>query len=581
MAQVQAGPRLSLAVLAAAALLLLPGLGWLDADAPDEPRALQIAEELRSMEHGPAGLVVLHLNGEVYDQKPPLYYWLAAATGVPTGRVSEFGARLPSALAGLVAIGLTLVLGTRMLGSGTGVLAAAILATVFNYAYLARRVQFDVLLTAFELAALASFWWLDRGLGPRRRQLLLLHLALGLAVLTKGPVGFLLPAFTIGAYLLWERRPGDLRRAFPVWGLALSLLPALVWLLAADALAPTGFLAGAVGENLFGRFFAGTSHARPFYYYLWNFPVAFLPWTLAWPAIWIVGRREIFGSDGDESAQRAWRFLLAGIAASLVFFSLSSGKRGLYLVPIFPATALLLADALLVWLAGRARVPRVFAAGAWGVIALLLGSGAIAGAAGMGHPIGVPAEWVAQLRAPLLVAFGCGLMGIAFAAIAAGVLGVRNRVPVTVFPGFAAGTVAAVELAVFLLLLPALEPVTSLRPTAQAAAAVTPEAGRIGLLGSRSMVGGIAYYGGRRVAELRTPEEVERFFEAGGRAVVLKAKKLERLGASVEVVHRVRSGDRALVVVTQRSDAAARLGEAPGAPPMATSHVPEPIPGLE
>jgi hypothetical protein len=212
-------------------------------------------------------------------------------------------------------------------------------------------------------------------------------------------------------------------------------------------------------------------------------------------------------------------------------------------------------------------VPRVFAGGAWGIIALLMGCGAIAVSTGFGHPVGVPAEQVAELRGPLLVAFGCGLIGIAFAAIAAGVLGVRNRVPVTTFPGFAAGTVAAVELAVFLLLLPALEPISSLRPTAQAAAALTPETDRIGLLGSRSMVGGIAYYGERRVAELRTPEDVDGFFDAGGRAVVLKAKKLERLGASVEVVHRVRSGDRALVVVTQRSENAVPHGEAPAASP--------------
>jgi hypothetical protein len=95
------------------------------------------------------------------------------------------------------------------------------------------------------------------------------------------------------------------------------------------------------------------------------------------------------------------------------------------------------------------------------------------------------------------------------------------------------------------------------------------------------MVGGIAYYGERRVAELRGPADVERFFDAGGRAVVLKAKKLESLGATVEVIHRVRSRDRALVVVTQRSDAAVRHSEGRGGPPMATSHVPEPIPGLE
>jgi len=305
MSSIQAGPKLSFAVLAATAVLLLTGLGWLDADAPDEPRALQIAEELRSGEHGARGLVLLHLNGEVYTQKPPLYYWLAAAAGAPAGRVSELAARLPSALAGICVVWLTLHLGTRMLGSGTGVLGAAILVTVYSFSHLARRVQFDVLLAAFELGALASFWWLDRGLGRLRRHQLGLHLALGLAGLTKGPVGFLIPALTIAAYLLWERRPRDLARAFPLWGFALSLGPALLWIAVATALAPAGFASTAVGENVFGRFFAGTSHARPFYYYLWSFPQEFLPWTLAWPALYAVGRRQVFAPGADESAQRA------------------------------------------------------------------------------------------------------------------------------------------------------------------------------------------------------------------------------------------------------------------------------------
>src|SRR5262245_5994384 len=213
---VQAGPRWRALVLAVAAVLLLAGLGRLDADAPDEPRALQIAEELRSFEHGAAGLVVLHLNGEPYTQKPPLYYWLAAAAGAHARRVSELAARLPSALAGLCCVALTLLLGTRLLGSGAGVLGAALLLTSWEFLFLARRVQFDVLLTAFELAALASFWWLDRGIGPRRLHQGVLHLALGLAVLTKGPVGFLIPALTIVAFLLWERRPRDLVAAFPL-----------------------------------------------------------------------------------------------------------------------------------------------------------------------------------------------------------------------------------------------------------------------------------------------------------------------------------------------------------------------------
>ena len=60
-----------------------------------------MAEEVRSFEHGPTGLVLLYLNGEPTDQKPPLYYWAAALFGVPGGRVTETAARLPSALAGI------------------------------------------------------------------------------------------------------------------------------------------------------------------------------------------------------------------------------------------------------------------------------------------------------------------------------------------------------------------------------------------------------------------------------------------------------------------------------------------------
>jgi hypothetical protein len=74
------------------------------------------------------------------------------------------------------------------------------------------------------------------------------------------------------------------------------------------------------------------------------------------------------------------------------------------------------------------------------------------------------------------------------------------------------------------------------------------------------MVGGLAYYGDRRVAELRTPEDVERFFAAGGGALVLKKKKLERLDMPLAIVHRARSGRRELVVVTPATDGS------PGAP---------------
>ena len=214
MNQPQASPRLRAAVIAMAAIVLLSGLGSVDASAPDEPRYLQVAEEMRSMQHGAGGLLLLHLNGEVYAQKPPLYYWLAALSGLPTHRVTELAARLPSALAGIAVIWLTLHLGSRLFGGFTGVLGAALLLSVFEFGHLARRVQLDVLLALFEMGALVAFWWLDRGLGNRRWQLTLMHGAMGLALLTKGPVGFLIPFLTIFAYLVWERRPRDIAGLF-------------------------------------------------------------------------------------------------------------------------------------------------------------------------------------------------------------------------------------------------------------------------------------------------------------------------------------------------------------------------------
>jgi len=80
-------------------LLYLVGLDAIDLWTPDEPRYAAIAEELRSFRHGVRGLVLLHLNDEVYTQKPPLYFWLAALLGAPGGQVDEIAARLPSAMA--------------------------------------------------------------------------------------------------------------------------------------------------------------------------------------------------------------------------------------------------------------------------------------------------------------------------------------------------------------------------------------------------------------------------------------------------------------------------------------------------
>src|SRR5690606_10949615 len=234
--------------------------------------------------HGPAGLVLLHLDGEPYTQKPPLYFWLAAAAGLPDGRVHELDARLPSALAGIALVLLVGRFGARSLAPATGALAAALLLTTFEFADEARRARLDVLLALFESAALALFWRIDRRPGrPPPALVAGMHGCLGLAVLTKGPVGFLVPLLVMAAFLAWERRLRDLRRVLPAWAFALSVAPGLAWIAGAVALAPSGFFDEAVVENVIGRVFEGTAHPRPVWYYLYALPLGFLPWILLAP----------------------------------------------------------------------------------------------------------------------------------------------------------------------------------------------------------------------------------------------------------------------------------------------------------
>lgn len=525
-------------LVAAAALLLVPGMASLGLSAPDEPRAAAVAREMFALPHGLESLVLLRLNEAPYTQKPPLYYWLAAAASSIPGEVTEWSARLPSVVAGLATVLLTLALGRRLFGARTAWLGAAFLLTTYTFAHLARRVQFDVLLTFFELAALAALWRMDRGAGSPNASRLAAHGAMGLGMLVKGPVGFLLPVLSWLGFLAMEGRLREARRAFSAPALLLSLGPILAWLAGAMALAPPGFFGTAVGGGVVSRFFEGTSHARPFYYYLYQFPIEFLPWTLLLPALWIVGRRQVFVAGADPERRRAWRFGLACVGVTLVFFSLSAGKRGLYVVPCFPLLALLCADALHGLLEQRTRPPRA--------LGVAFGGAGLALAA-----LGVWAWQAGEVAgADIPVALCAALLGVP----TAGALGWRACVVRggTRELGFVlAGTAWGVLAAAFWLLYPALDPINSMKPIARSARHWTPDDQPLALLGSRPMIGGLAYYAERPIEWIDDVEDVPAYLAGGGTTLITKAKKLEALGAIVpiEVLDRLREGDRAVAIV--------------------------------
>lgn len=548
-------------VLGLAALLFLTRLGAIDLWAPDEPRYAQVAEELRAFERGPAGLVLLSLNGHPYDQKPPLYFALAALAGSAFGRVTETAARLPSALAGLALVALVLAWGSRLVGRASATFGAGILATAWLFPHLARRSQLDVVLALFEALALAGFWRLDREIGSRRTNLVLLHGAMGLAVLTKGPVGFLVPSLVIAAYLVWERRPAALRAAFPLRGLALSLLPGIAWIALAISIAPSGFFEDAVVQNLYGRFFLGTSKANPWYYFFGAFPADFLPWTLLWPLVAIVGRREVFAAGANEAPRRAWRFLLAWVGVTFVFFSISTGKRDLYLLSCYPAAALLCGDAAVRMLRGRRALPRMA-----GRLAATLAVAAGVAALGvcvlpLAPAVDVPFAFAAAVLGVLVA--GAGLWRGA-AAREFGAIGQLGAAIVVLF---------GIELSIATLLFPALDPEKSPRPIALAAAALTAPGVPIGVIEQAPAVGGIVYYSRRPVTEVRRADDLRRFFEDGGQVAVIREEAFARVQGEqfAEVRARMRAGKRATLIVVPRAPTAGRVVAAEAA---GTSSIP-------
>jgi 4-amino-4-deoxy-L-arabinose transferase-like glycosyltransferase len=530
-------------LLAVAAFLLLFRLGATGLWAPDEPRFAAVAEELRSFEHGAAGVVVLHLNGEPYTQKPPLYYWVTSLLSSVGGSVNEVTARLPSAIAGVGCVWLTALFATAISRRPlAGVISGALLLTVFRFAHLARRAQLDVILSFFLLLALYAFFRLRDGEGKRDRWFYLLHASIGLGVMTKGPVA-LLPIAAMALVLLWQGDWGRFRQIVPWWSFGLSLGPALVWLALAVAWTPPGYFEEAVVQNIFGRFFSGTAHVRSAFYFFVHFPLEFLPWTLLWPLAAGTTWRAL-KQDAHPGLRDGSRLLVVWIALCFVFFSLSAGKRGLYLLPTFPAVAILCGLALDDFARRKAQLPRTvwIALGTLAIVALgfsvaLVASGGIEFASYPGF----------KLPAHFGKALGIATLGASAITVAA----MRSQRPVHV--QFVAPFVGALllEVLVFAIAYPAFDSEKSPRLVAQAAARASASGTAIGVYDQRALAGGVAFYSGHPVVNLRTSDSVRDFLANQGSAIVIKESKLPLLdeGLGLAAIARSRSGKRTLLVV--------------------------------
>jgi 4-amino-4-deoxy-L-arabinose transferase-like glycosyltransferase len=321
-------------------LLYFLNLGQWDLWNPDEPRYAQVARE---MVNG-GDWVLMHFNGRIYEDKPPLFFWLIALSSYLWQGFSSFAVRFPAALFGTFTVLLTFLLGKNLYSTRVGFFSGLILATSLEFAYLSTRANLDTTLTFFITASLFCFfeWYAyqkkEKGRQKGKKDLLIygFYVSMALGTLTKGPVGFILPLLVSLIYLFTQKDPKGMKGMKLLPGMVLFLVIVLSWYLPALSRGGKDYLNATLMKHSIARFAIGSSHVRPIYYYLYNFPVEFLPWIFFLPAAVIYGY-----SGVTIGKRREFIFLLAWFLVIFLFFSLSKGKRGLYLLPLYPAVSIM------------------------------------------------------------------------------------------------------------------------------------------------------------------------------------------------------------------------------------------------
>ncbi len=271
-----------------------------------------------------------HFNGLPYLEKPPLYFWLSAAT-LALGLSAEWATRLWSALPALGSALLTWRLGVRLFGGDAGLLAGIALATTPGFVQLARRASPD-LLTVFCLTLAIYGFVRDLERPAGRGRFLICYLGIALGLLSKGLIGALFPLLILGIWLACTRRP-SWRELNLGWGMALVALVALPWHLAVAWRSPA-HLWFYLMDNQVLRFLNWRGVVEDdvpmsaLAFLLVTFLLAF-PWS-----VFVFARGERRQAPASRSLVGIWTLVVIG------FFALSRSKLEYYALPAFPALAL-------------------------------------------------------------------------------------------------------------------------------------------------------------------------------------------------------------------------------------------------
>lgn len=285
------------------------------------------------------GWILPMRNGTEIPLKPPLFHWFGALISFFGGKVNEFSVRSPSAIFATATVVLTFFFARRMWNWRVGLFSALILAASPEWLRWAVYARSDMVMVFFLTLAAFSFFWVWQERAAKERTLYLMYASIGLATLAKGPLGVVLPVLTIVTFLYVTRELDFLKRLRLRDGAVIVSVIAASWYLLAWWFGGWEFFRRQIlDENVF-RFFdseqGGPSRDHPFYYYVPTLFVSMLPWSLFFPLVGYLLYRA-------RPLDKKLLYPLIWFASGFLFFSLASGKRANYLLPLYPPIALLL-----------------------------------------------------------------------------------------------------------------------------------------------------------------------------------------------------------------------------------------------
>jgi 4-amino-4-deoxy-L-arabinose transferase-like glycosyltransferase len=331
-------------------VILFANLGSAAFFEPDEGRNAEKAREIFVLNDW----VTPHHNFLPTLDKPMLYYWLVAVSFKFVGR-TEWAARLPSVLAALACGLLVYQFARRQWGLVEALWSCLILVTSLGFFVFARLVIFDMSLTFFVTLALVSFYAAVHAREPQSRLLhsAVMYAALGAGTLIKGAVGVVIPGMVIFSYLALTRQLSLLSRLGLGRGALIYCAIVMPWYLWTEA-RNEGYLRYFLLQEHFTRYLTPEfERDKIWYYFIIVVAAGFFPWSTLLP----LAIRDLWRHKSLEP----WRFLALWALLPFVFFSFSNSQLPQYILPIFPALALV---------TGRSLAERRY--GKWGFNIVLI-----------------------------------------------------------------------------------------------------------------------------------------------------------------------------------------------------------------